>query len=339
MELFVKKYSTYRTIKKATVVSSSFVLDSLDLETSTVTVAGTGINRSDTGNWAIISGSVWLISNVKPDRDRTTLTLTPPLEAFAQSIELTEQVAGQTVGGFIANHMVQFWKQGDDPVYSLPYLDVSNSDTTAYAPPEVDNSGSFKLPDYVRLMRKSYRVVVEFRDAGSFLRCSIRKDLQVFRQISFSDGRSSLKSVEYSSSGIAKLSVIHDVDTGKTDGNGDKVYNRERSTWYLSEDGEISQLVPSRRASGDWGTLYIQGDADVEAKVIEAFAKNKSSHKLEFWSDLDLGVQTDCAFLVYGELLRSYISYKRKDSVDNRFYYKSGELATTATEKLRGVLK
>jgi hypothetical protein len=43
--------------------------------------------------------------------------------------------------------------------------------------------------------------------------------------------------------------------------------------------------------------------------------------------------------MVYGELLQSYISYKRKTSEDKRYYYKSGELATTATEKLRGAAK
>jgi hypothetical protein len=85
--------------------------------------------------------------------------------------------------------------------------------------------------------------------------------------------------------------------------------------------------------------LQVSGGANVEAKVIEAFAKKKANHKLEFRSTLDLAVQDDCTFLVYGELLQSYISYKRKSSSDDRFYYKSGELATTATEKLRGVMK
>ena len=107
----------------------------------------------------------------------------------------------------------------------------------------------------------------------------------------------------------------------------------------LDETGEISQLIPQNRASGEWGVVHIQGDADVRTKVVEAFAKNKANHKLEFWSTRDLAVQDDCTFMVYGELLQSYISYKRKSSEDKRFYYKSGELATTATEKLRGAVK
>ena len=86
-------------------------------------------------------------------------------------------------------------------------------------------------------------------------------------------------------------------------------------------------------------TISVGDDDDVETKVIEEFAKSKSSHKLEFWSDRDLAVHDDCTFMVYGELLQSYSSYKRKASTDKRLYYKSGELATTATEKLRGVKK
>lgn len=339
MELFIKSFSTYRTIKKATVTSYSFVLDALDLETSSVTVADQQITRADTGNWAIVFGKVWSISNVKPENGGTILTLVPPLESFSRLIEFTQQNSSQTVGGFIAEQMHRHWTQGDDPTYAIPYLVVSNSDTTPLASPELDSSGSFSLSVYARLMRKSYRIVTEFSDAGGSLRCSIYKASAKSRQISFFDGRSRLQSVEYSSSGVAKLSVIHDVDTGTKDSNGDKIYKRERSVWYLSEDGEASQVIPPRRASGEWGILYIQGDKDVESKVVETFAKNKANHKLEFWSELDLDVQTDCTFMVYGELLRSYISYKRITSSDKRFYYKSGELATTATEKLKGIIK
>lgn len=339
MEVFVKSFATYRTIKKATAISSSFVVDSLDMETSTVTVVGTHVNRGDTGNWLVADGGVYQISNVQPQADRTILTLVSPLDAFSRPLEFSGQTDGQTVGGFVTAAMQTHWVSCDDPVYAMPYLVVSNSDTTAFVAPDLDNGGCFLLPDYCRLMRKGYRIVVRFRDAGSTLACSIIKVPAASRQVSFEDGRSRIQSVAYSASGIAKLTAIHDVDTGEKDANGDPVYIRERTVWYLSESGEITQTIPARRASGEWGSVYIQGNKDVEAKVIETFAKNKANHKLEFWSTLDIDVQTDCTFMVYGELLQSYISYKRKSSEDKRFYYKSGELATTATEKLKGVLK
>lgn len=339
MEVFVKSFATYRTVKKATAISSALVLDALEAETSTVTVKGTSINRADTGSWLIADGGIYMISNVKPETDRTLLTLLSPLDAFSRPLELAAQASVQTIGGFVAAQLRSNWIAEADPAYAMPYLTVSDSDSTAFVPPETDSGGSFKLSDYCRLMRKSYRVTVKFYDAGNSLRCEIRKSPTASKQIPFGDGRSFLQSVDYSASGLAKLTVLHDVETGEKDANGDKIYTRERSIWYLSESGEISQLIPARRASGEWGSIHVQGNKTVEEEVVKAFSKNKANHKLEFWSTLDLEVQTDCTFPVYGEMLRSYISYKRKSSEDKRFYYKSGELATTATEKLRGVLK
>lgn len=339
MEAFVKSFSTYRTIKKATVISSALTLDSLEADTTTVTVVGTDIGRSNTGDWLVIDGSIYRISNVKPQTDRTMLTLMFPLDAFKRPLELEEQPEGQTVGGFILNALTDHWVDCDDPVYAMPYLMVSNLDTTAFTVPELDNNGCFELAEYCRLMRKSYRITVKFVDSGSSLICVISKAPMVSRQVSFEDGRSQLQSVDYSSSGTAKLTVLCDVDTGEKDENGDAVTVRQRSTWYLSESGEASQTIPARRASGEWKSISVKKPEEIEKKVIETFAKNKANHKLEFWSSLDLNVHDDCTFLVYGELLQSYISYKRKSSEDNRYYYKSGELAVTATEKLRGIVK
>lgn len=340
MDAFVKNFSGYRTIKQAPVISSALTLDSLDADTSTVTVVGTGINRSDTGNWLIIDGRCYLITNVKPQTDRTMLTLMSALDAFDRPLEYAVGQSPTSVGAFVADCLTQHWIAEADPVYTMPYLVVSNSDTTPYSPPETDDNGLFALPDYCRLMRRSYRVNARFADAGDTLQCTISKVPAAARQISFDDGHSQLQSVDYSSSGIAKLTILYDRDTGGKDENNNPIVVRERSTWYLSDSGDISQSIPSRRASGEWNTIAIKGkDIDVQAKAIETFAKNKSNHKLEFWSDRDLTVHDDCTFLVYGEVLQSYISYKRKSSTDKRYYYKSGELATTATEKLKGLYK
>lgn len=337
MECFVKQFSTYRTVKKATVITSALTVDSLDADTTTVTVVGTNIGRSNTGDWLIIGGYIYRISNVKPQGDRTLLTLAFPLEAFNRPLELGSQPEGQSVGGFILQTMTTHWINCEDPVYAMPYLVVTNLDTTAYASPEVDSTGCFKLSDYCRLMRKSYRVTVKFVDSGSSLTCVISKAPTANRKISFDDGRSQLQSVDYSSSGTAKLTVFCDVDTGQKDENGDAILERSRSTWYLSESGEATQTIPARRASGEWKTISVKKPEDIPVKVVETFAKNKANHKLEFWSTIDLAVHDNCTFMVYGEPLESYISYKRKSSEDTRFYYKSGELAVTATEKLKGV--
>lgn len=339
MDAFVKSFATYRTIKQAPVLSSSLIIDSLDDETSVVTVVGSIFTRSDTGNWLVVDGQIFYILQVKPETYCTALTLVSPLNAFDHPLELGMQQPGQTIGEFVSGCLNANWVNCDDPMYAMRYLVVSNRDTSPYIAPELDNSGCFNLPEYCRLMRKSYRTVIRFSDDGSALTCTISTAPIAARKVSFDDGRSQLQSVDYSASGTAKLTVLQDVDTGREDAQGNKIMQRNRTTWYLAEDGTVSQSIPARRASGKWATISVKESDDVNAKVIETFAKNQRNHKLEFWSTLDLAVQDDCTFFVYGELLRSYISYKRKSSPDKRYYYKSGELATTATEKLRGAKK
>lgn len=322
MEVFVKDFASWRTIKKAICLTSDLVLDSLDKENSTITVAGTAINRSDAGNWMIADGCVYLIHQVRPQAERTTLTLMSPLDAFTRKIPFVEQDAGQTIGGFITSMLRTHWVGCDDPVYAVPYLTVSESDTAPFVSPDLDNSGLFDLAAYCRLARKTHRVKVSFQLAGAGLSCTIATAPGTSRQVSFNDGRSQLKSADYAAAGVAKITAIQD---------------GVEAVWYLSESGEISQDLPARRAAGSWETIAVSSGASVADKVAETFAKGQSGHKVEFWSSRDLAVLDPCRFFINGEYVTSYISLKRKSRTDTRYYYKAGELATTATEKLRGV--
>lgn len=339
MWAYIKSRATYRTIQMAAVISSALTLDSLCAENSTVTVAGTTIGQNNAGNWLVIDGEVYAISIVKPQTDRTLLTVTSPIEVFSRPLEYYAPAVGQTIGGYISQQLTEQWTECPDPEYSLPYLSVTSSDPTVFSPPELDNAGCYKLSEYIRLMRRSYRVVTRFADAGSGLACIIVKQPGSSHNVSFDDGRSQLQSLDYSASGTAKLTVLCDVPTGDTDANGEPITFRQRTTWFLAEDGTISQQIPARRATGTWDTIAVSKPEDVETKALEAFAKNKTNHKLEFWSSLDLAVHDNCTFSAYGEIILSYISYKRRSSSDSRYFYKCGELATTATEKLRGVTK
>ena len=184
MEVYVKSFATYRTIKKATAVCFSLVLDSLEADTSTVIVRGTDIDRSDIGSWLVCDGQVFRISNVKPDNSQTQLTLKDPLEAFQRPLELEKQPLDQTIGGFIASQLHEHWVTCDDPAYVVPYLEVFNSDTTPFIAPELDNSGSYTLPDYARLMRKAYRTTVHFSNGGNKLICTVQAVPAATKQIS-----------------------------------------------------------------------------------------------------------------------------------------------------------
>ena len=105
MDAFVKSFATYRTIKKAAVIASALTVDSLEKDNSTVTVKGTDIGRSDTGNWLICDGQVFRIAQVKPQNDRTLLTLSDGGSVSLQvastntrAIRLYERLGFVTVG-------------------------------------------------------------------------------------------------------------------------------------------------------------------------------------------------------------------------------------------------
>lgn len=326
MMCYVKRYSDYKAIRQATVLSSSLVLDSLDVENSAVTVLGTGIGVENTGDWLLIDGHVYTIAQVKPRAENTQLSLASPLDAFTRPLIYAPPLIGGTIGSFVAASLDSGWVQEADPVYAMPYLTVSDLDTRPFVEPELDSAGCLVLPDYLRLMRKSYQVQIVFRDAGSQLQCIIQDYVPAQRQVSFDAGRSQLQSADFGTAGYAKITAIQEVADSE---------QRVSTTWYLAEDGTVSNTVPDQRAAGSWGIISVTAKQVLEEKVVEAFAKNRSGHKLEFWSKLDLQIQDACSCMVSGRLLRSYVSYKRKDSSDTRFFYKAGELATTASDKLK----
>ena len=328
MEVFAKAFSTYRTIKQTSALSSSLVLDSLSAESSAITLRGTDIDRSYAGNWLVIDGMPYLINTVNPDSGKTALMLLPPLDAFSRRVE---PPAGtfETAGAFIQKTMEQHWIRCQDSVYAMPYLDVQNLDGTPYVSPTLDNNGCFDLAAYCRLMRQTYRTTVSFVSIGNQLRCIIQAAPFVSRQISFTDGRSQLQRVDYAAAGIAKLTVYQTAASGE----------KTKTEWYLSETGEVSQTVPGRRAPGRWDILTLGADDLLQARVAEAFASSRADHKVEFYSTIDLSVHDICTFNIYGILLQSEISCKKRISTDSRFHYKAGQLKTTAAEKLKGVTK
>lgn len=327
MEAFVKRFSDWRTSRQSTVLQGDLVLDSLEAEASSVTLRGLAVERGNAGDWLILSGQVYSIAAVTPAAEQTSLSLQSPLDVFSRPIK---PPAGTwySIGAFIQACLEEHWIRQSDPVYALPYLTVTNLDTVPYAAPELDSSGCFNLAAYARLMRQSYRTAITFAPTADGLSCTIRTAPAAARQISFSDGRSQLDRVDYAAAGMAKLTVYQT--------SGDTV---TESTWYLAEDGTVSQEIPARRAPGRWDQLTVSADDDVQARVTETFAASMTDHRLEFHSSIDLAVGDRVTFNIYGTMLTSEIALKRLSSKDRRIHYKAGLLRTTAAEKLKGVLK
>lgn len=325
MKIYFKSKSTFRTVASADVLSASICVDSTDGQASTVTAVGE-YGRTLSDQWAVYDGLLFLVSKVTPQEGRTLFTLLDPVDAFSRPLIYTAPAGVSNAAAYVASIIYSEYVNQSDPVYALPYISVFNPDTIAFIPPETDSDGLFKLSDYIRLLRRMLNFKLTWTISGNALQLTLLKGASTARRIVFNDGHTQLSTAAYSRSGLAKLTVIMQHEDGSTD----------RTDYYLAEDGSVSTSMPARRAEGQWDIITVAANQDPLQKAEEAFAKNKASHKVEFYSDRDYSVYDPCVISLYGELLSSHISYKGKASGDSRWLYKSGELAVTATEKLKG---
>ncbi len=348
--LFIKRFSDFQTVAKLDVLSSSLCIDSAEQEGSTVTVVGNDVSRSLAGSWAIIDDMIYTISTVTPQDGRTLLALAAPGDAFSRLLPYTAPVSGSG-GAFAAAELTSNYINQADTQYALPYMTVSNLDTSAFLPPETDSNGLYAISDYLRLLRRMRGSKPVFTYTVNTLTLTLTPTEKTSRTVPFNDGHSQLASVAYSDSGLAKITTRHSVariestdpTTGKItyvkDDDGNTVYDIVTADFYLTESGTVVTSPPARRVSGAWLTLPVSAKDDPATKAAERFAKAASSHKIEFWSDREFAVFDPCKFAVYGETMESYISYIGRRSTDGRIYYRSGELLLTATEKLKGMIK
>lgn len=349
MLLYIKQFADFKTVAALDVLSSSLCIDSCEAENGTVTVVGNNISRSLAGGWAVIDGNIYALDCVTPQDGRTLLTLKAPEDAFSRLIPYTAPASGSG-GAFAMSELLANYTNQSDEMYAMPYLTVSNSDTTAFVEPEADSNGLYALSDYLRLLRRMRGVKSVFTFTTDTLTLNLTPTAKTARVVPFNDGHSQLETVSYSDSGLAKVTTRHkvaqiastDASTGKVtyvkDEDGNTVYDIVTADWYLTEDGEVVSSPPARRVSGSWETLTVAAKDDPQTKAEEQFSKSSSSHKIEFWSDRAFNVYDPCTFNVYGEIMSSYISYIGTRSTDSRYYYRSGELQVTASDKLKGLM-
>ena len=350
MELFIKRFSDFKTVSQHSVLSYSLCVDSAEAESSTVTVAGNNIPRALAGSWAIMDSAIYTIATVTPEDGQTQLTLAAPGEAFSRLIPYTSPTSGSG-GAFAAAQLAANFINQADAQYAVPYLTVSNLDTSAFLPPEVDSNGLFALSDYLRLLRRMRGIKPVFTFTRTALTLTLTPAVKTSRVVLFDDGHNQLASASYSDSGLAKITTRHSVarvesvdeTTGKItyvkDDQGNTVYDIVTEDFYLTETGDVVTTPPARRVHGAWVTLPVAARDDPATKAAERFAKAASSHKIEFWSDREFAVFDPCTFKIYGEIMESYISYAGRRFGDDRWLYRSGELLLTATEKLKGLIK
>lgn len=332
----IKTRAAFRTAWLREAVDYSVTPDALDNVGSTLRLQGGDIPRSAAGSFAVLTGTVFLISLVSPGKGVTDLRLSSPLELFTRPRPYVPPAAGASVGDFITRELIAGFRDEPDAAYAMPYLQIENTDQTTFVPPEADETGLYVLTDYLRTVRTSLGVEVEFSSQEDLLLCTIRKTVPGSHTLICGDGHTFLKANAYSRTAVAKVTTYQPVDTGVPDENGEKVFDTVRTDWYLASDGSVSSQEPQGRAAGEWETITVSEKNDAQEAAEAVFGKNTETHKVEFWTDARLHVRDEVRLrLPSGEVFSGNVTAVSRQKGDRRWLNQAGTLATTLTDKVR----
>lgn len=318
MVAFIKHRKDFRTVASAEVVSYDVPLASISDDVGTIVLYDTTVTRGSEGDFLIMDGHIWLVEQVTPDEMQTTVTVTDVAAAFDRLLPFGED--GESIGSYLEQQLIDHYRDVSDLSYQMPYLEITNLDNTAYLGPTVTD-GLFNLRTYMRKVNRLRDVQVLFSVSQNKLNILIQPRQRPSHNVLFGDGTSQLISRSYSRSSITKVTAYQ---------------FGEGHTYYLSADGDVTQEEPVFRAEGKWEVLALEETEDLEEKVRDIFSQNSNSHKIEWRSTKPYELYDTVVLRLDGGLMSSYVSYIGISSADHRYYYKSGELATTLTERLKG---
>lgn len=320
MLAYIKRRSDFRTAAAANAVSYVIPLESGPGEKGTVVLAASGL-RGSTGDFLLMDGHIWLIDTINMERGEATVAVVPVLNLFDRKLIYTAPASGTTIGAWVKSQIESAYKNQSDAVYALPYLSVENQDSTSFVAPDTDDNGLYVLSDYLDLLHRVYNIRLSFAVSGGVLAVTISRETRKTAQVVFNDGHAQLASETYSRKSAAKITTIQAGTVRQ---------------WYLAADGSISNSVPANRAEGSWEVLALKDRDNAAEKVAARFAKNKHSHKVEFYSDRAYELYEDILIRMEdGTVLSSHISYTGASSADRRYYCRSGELAVRLTDILK----
>lgn len=273
------------------------------------------------GNWLVMGDDLWVIKAIKASEREGTLTYTlqDRFNAFYRShIMFYSQT---TVGGFLATAFTNSYKNQSDAEYAMPYLRITNSDSTPLIVPPLENGVLFNMANYLRsVSQQGVKISIQPAAIGQGVDVDISTRSADRETVEFESGHSQLVSCETTVDTVSKITAV---------------INGANHFYYLQPDGTIAQTAPSPRIKGTWQTVCLSPEEDVEANLKALFAKNSASKKIEFYSDKLMECGTPVRIATNRQIIEAELSYVAISSGDGRYHYKAGDLPVTLTDKLR----
>lgn len=331
MKAYIKRSSDFKTVLMGTAESWSLPVASADGDTGQLVLAEYAPTEH-TGNWVYVLGQIYRIAQATPSNNQFTATLADPATAFDRQA-IWPDAPETTYGAFIKAALERDYLNCADAAYKVPYLQITNTDTTALAVPELDDTKLYKLSDIITTARAA-GVRIRFGINGDKLAVDISTGAGTEHNILFTDGRAQLETESYSADTTAKVTVLQAQEKAE-DANKDAPTEYVAHTFYLSADGEITETAPTDRAEGKWAYITCKADETPADKAAEVFAANANSYKIEFYSSRRYALYDRVRLRLHGAVFATRITGITLKSGDDRYLYRCGELATTIQQKVK----
>ena len=336
MQAFIKTPAEFKTAYVRPALDYDLTLESLEAMPSRVTLLGGDILREMRGGFLAMADTLFLIESVSPGEGCTDLQLQSPLELFSRPRPYTAPAAGVTMGAWVAAELAAGWRDQPDPVYALPYLELSAEDGLPFTPPAVNDQGYYVMTDYLRAARRDSGLELVFTPEEARLRITIRRAQPRSHTLVCGVDHTELASNTYSRTAVAKCTTVQPVYTGELDADGQKIFQTVSTDWYLAADGSVSAQEPQERADGSWSILPVSAQNDAQEAAEALFGKNSETHKVEFWTAFRPSLQDAFRLrLPSGAVFEGQIQAVRKRIGDRRWLCQSGTYPTTLTDKVR----
>ena len=311
---YVKSIVDFTNIYMLEVENYNCAIHSIYTNISTFTVVGEYSNLD--GNFMIFDEFLGIITSCEPADGRTVLKCERIETLFSRDLLFKEPAS--SIEQYIYRTITEEFRDLSDPVYALPYLEVTYSTTTKYSKPVNDN-GVYSLEKYFSRVRRLFNVYVDFAVENNKLKISIERRTPGTHNVDFNMSDFQLYEEKYSDTQIAKVTT----------------YNENVQTdYYMFTDGTFSTNPEEKeRAEGKWVIL----ETDDIDDVADEFAKNNSSHSIQFYSTRKLNFYDRVVIRSNGRVTASYIAQIIKSSADDRYLYKSGDEITTASAYIRNL--
>lgn len=320
MTIYIKDRKSFATVAMARCADWTIVDDSDGAEYSRFVLPPGALGFGDVGQWLVADGTVLCVDTVTPTETQVTVRARSAWTEFDLNSAYSESASHPaTAEAFIASTLAADYVEQNDEAYRMGYLAVTYDPGTSFAAPEITSAGAFALADYI----EQTGVAVRFAVSGQALNVHIAPRARTPRQLVFGDGHSIVTSQAFSADAVAKVT---------TDQDG------TRRHYYLAADGSVSTSVPAERAEGSWTLISVATADDPLEKAKAEFAKNKSAHKIEFRSDLDLAVGDVVTARLDGKVFTGAVSRRGRSAASGSMKeYAIGDLAVTASDKLRRI--